>query len=160
MGKLIIVHFFDRLYIEYCLQGTEIACLFIYLFIYLEFIYFERVRERECRSTQVCTSRGGTERGKERESQGGSEVSVLNSKWSSIPRTVRSWPEPKSRVRRLTYWTTQEPPEIALVCWNHFDTDTQGIWNPSMWGMVEGIWNGWLGTEKLRPEWQMVFGLS
>lgn len=50
--------------------------------------------------------------------------------------------------------------EIALIYWDHGDTDTQGIWNHCMWGMVEGIWNGWLGTEKLRPEWQMVFCLS
>ena len=32
----------------------------------------------------------------------------------SIPQTVRSWPEPKSRVRRLTDWATQAPPREIL----------------------------------------------
>ena len=49
------------------------------------------------------------ERGRERESQAGSALSAQSPKRGSNSRTVRSWPEPKSRVRRSTDWSTQAP---------------------------------------------------
>ena len=68
------------------------------------FIYFERERERE--RTQV----GEGQRGRERENpKQGSALSAQSLTWGSIPRTVRSWPKLKPRVRCLTDWVTQAP---------------------------------------------------
>ena len=64
--------------------------------------------ERECAHTQV--SEGQQER--ERESQAGSALSAWSPTWGSNPRTVRSWPEPKSRAGRFTDWA----PQAALSC--------------------------------------------
>ena len=36
--------------------------------------------------------------------------------WGTIPRTVRSWPEPKAGVRRLTDWVTQV--HLSPFSWN------------------------------------------
>ena len=70
----------------------------IYIFLNL-FIYFERVRV--------------SEQGRGRESQRGSQArSILpawSPTWGSNSRTVSSWPEPKSRVKRLTDWATRAP---------------------------------------------------
>ena len=58
----------------------------------------EREKERE------HVSRGGTERGRERESQAGSVRSALSAQspmWGLILRTSKSWPELKSRVGHL-----------------------------------------------------------
>ena len=64
----------------------------VYLFIYL-LIYFER----EGQDSLFETIREG-----EKDSQVGFVLSAQNPMWDWIPRTVRSWPEPKSRVRHLT----------------------------------------------------------
>ena len=47
---------------------------------------------------------GRAERDRERErgSQAGSTLSIQSPTWGSIPQTMRSQPEPKSRVRYLT----------------------------------------------------------
>ena len=50
---------------------------------------------------------GRTER--ETDSQAGSMLSAQSLTWSMIPPVVRSWPERKSRVRRLTDWASQAP---------------------------------------------------
>ena len=78
---------------------------FIYFFKFV-FIYFERDRD--------STSGGGAEREGDRESQAGSALSAWSPLWGSnsqnreITReTVRSRPEPKPRVGRLT-----EPPRL------------------------------------------------
>ena len=47
-------------------------------------------------------------RGRERESQAGSALSVQGPAWDSNPQTVRSWPEPKPSWM-LTDWATQTP---------------------------------------------------
>ena len=47
--------------------------------------------------------------GAERESQAGFALSMKSPTRGSNSRTVRSGPEPKSRVRCLTNWATQEP---------------------------------------------------
>ena len=52
---------------------------------------------------------GRAEREGERESQAGSVLSVQSPTWGSVWQTMRSWSEPKSRVGRLTEWTTQAP---------------------------------------------------
>ena len=62
------------------------------------------MREREYK-----WGRGGAMRGKERESQAGSMLSAQSSMQGSIPRSVRSWPELKARVRHLTNWATHLP---------------------------------------------------
>ena len=63
-------------------------------------VYLFILRDKE----QV--SRGGAEREREREgergSQAGSMLSAQSRTWCSNSRTVRSWPEPKSGVSRLT----------------------------------------------------------
>ena len=60
---------------------------------FFKFIYFERERERE--------SREGAEREGKRESQARSVLSVWSPTQGSIPWTVRSWAESKSRVGQL-----------------------------------------------------------
>ena len=52
------------------------------------------LREREF--GRLCTSRGGAERDRERESQAGSLLSAQRQLWGLNSRTLRSWPEPKS----------------------------------------------------------------
>ena len=69
------------------------------------FIYFESKREREREST----SRGGAEREAERECQADSTLSTQSWMQGSILRTVRSWPEPKPRVRHLINWAPRHP---------------------------------------------------
>ena len=54
------------------------------------------------------TSRGEAKRGGERIPSSLHTVSTSPT-WDLIPWTVRSWPEPKSRVGRLTDWATQAP---------------------------------------------------
>ena len=48
----------------------------------------------------------------ERDSQAGSAWSTQSLTQDSNSQTVRSWPEPKWRVRRLTDCTTQAPPIV------------------------------------------------
>ena len=57
---------------------------------------------------------GRAERKGEKESQAGSTVPAQSLTQGSIPQTVRSWPEPKSRVRHLTDWATQAFPCFLL----------------------------------------------
>ena len=63
--------------------------------------YSETERDR------LWAEEGQRQREGKRESQAGSELSVQSLTQGSIPRTVRSWPEPNPRVRRLTDWATQ-----------------------------------------------------
>ena len=58
---------------------------------------------------RVQVEEGKREREGERESWAGSILSVQSPMRGPIPWTVWSWPEPRSRVRRLTHWATQEP---------------------------------------------------
>ena len=86
---------------------AQVGCLTVQSFflIYL-LIYFERERERE----RASMSGGAAEREGERESKAGSKLSAQSPTRGSIPRTsMRSWPEPKSRVGRLPDWATQAP---------------------------------------------------
>ena len=82
------------------LKPTGLSCtLFKVLFI------FESNTEREggkWRGKKERASRGGAESRRER-IPSGLHTDSLN------PPTVRSWPEPNSRVRCLTNWATQEP---------------------------------------------------
>ena len=75
-------------------------------------------------SSQRSYARGvGAEREKERaergerESQAGSTLSAESQMWGSNPRTVRSWPEAKSRVRCLTDWATQASHFVPFLCY-------------------------------------------
>ena len=91
-----------------CTALTELSGMFYFfkcLFI---------LRERAC--TLGGGVGGGRERGKERESesQAGSMLSAQNPAQGLISHTIRSLPEPKSRVRHLSNWATQEP----LECFN------------------------------------------
>ena len=80
-----------------------------YVFILLSlFIYFERESE--------WASRRGQKK-RERESQAVSTLSAWSPTWGSNPQTMRSWPELKPRVGRLTYWSPQVPPKrYTLRC--------------------------------------------
>ena len=71
---------------------------------FLKNVYLSILRERE--RERMHEQGRGRERGK-RESQTGSALSEQRSTWGSISWTVRSWPEPKSRVRHLIDWATQ-----------------------------------------------------
>ena len=92
-------------------------------FFFNVFIYFwKRERERDRAWAE--------EEPRERETQNlkqapGSELSGQSLMWSSNSGTVRSWPEPISRVRRLTNWATQEP--------------VSDSWFPLRWSQVYGI---------------------
>ena len=57
---------------------------------------------------------GEGQRERETESQAGSVPSAQSPMGGSSPQTVRSWPEPKPRVGRLTDWATQGPPSFLL----------------------------------------------
>ena len=71
------------------------------LFIFLSvFTYFE--------------STSGRGREKESESQAGSALSARSPARGSNPQTMRSWPEPKSRVGRPKDWATQVPPGLEF----------------------------------------------
>ena len=80
--------------------GCTLYCVSLQLCCCCLFVCFERER--------------GRQREGERESQAGSALSALSPMWGSNPRTVRSWPEPKSRARRLTDRATQAPQFLIL----------------------------------------------
>ena len=91
----------------YCsgwIQTLRIRCSWIKKFF--KFIYFER----EC----VCAQVGEEQREGETESQAGSALSTKSPTWGSNSRTVKSRPEPKSKVRHLIEWTTQVPPSFFI----------------------------------------------
>ena len=71
------------------------------------------MRDRQC----VWVGKGQREREGERESQAGSIPSAWSLTQSSIPWTVRSWPERKPGVGRLTDWVTQVPPGLVIFDW-------------------------------------------
>ena len=88
--------------------------LHVFSFIYVKdiwrwffqclYIYFER-------ETEVGASRGGAENEGERENPKQAPRCQHKAPCKGpISGTVRSWPEPKSRVGRLTSWATQVPP--------------------------------------------------
>ena len=85
-------------YVEY---PSLLLCCFILFFLSL-FIYFER-------GWEWMGERGGAEKERERESQAGFVLSAQSLLQGSIPWTLRSWPEPKSRIGHLTDWATQAP---------------------------------------------------
>ena len=72
------------------------------------FVFFLRERQRQCKWKR------GSER--ERESQVGSALSAQSLMWGSHSWIVRSWPEPKPRVRCLTDWGTQVPQVPQRCC--------------------------------------------
>ena len=76
---------------------VKLILIGIYVRYFLKFIYLFWEREKEA------------EWEGEREAQAGSMLSAQSPTRGSISRTVRSGPEPKSRVRRLTDWATQAP---------------------------------------------------
>ena len=70
------------------------------------FVYFGE-GEGETKSTQVGKEQRETENPKQAL---GSELSAQSPTRGSNPRTVRSWPELKSRLRCLIAWDIQAPP--------------------------------------------------
>ena len=75
-----------------------------------------REREIEREDAYVCMQAGeGSEREGGRESQPGSVLSALSLTWGSIPGTMRSWLQPKSRVRHSTDWVTRVPPKVGKL---------------------------------------------
>ena len=77
---------------------------FLNNFLMFIYVFFER----------ESLSGGGAEREKERESQAGYTLSTEPNTGLDFT-TLRSWPEPKSRVRRLTNWATQTPPSGSFL---------------------------------------------
>ena len=67
---------------------------------------------------------GPRERERERESQAGSILWAWSPTRGSIPRTMRSWPEPKSRARRPTDWGAQVPLSSYSLKGNMRNEDT------------------------------------
>ena len=80
------------------------------VFFFLCYLFILRDREKE----RVCmhVSRGGTQREK---SQAGFALSAQSLMCGSIPQTMRSWPELKSRVRCLTDRATQAPQHRPII---------------------------------------------
>ena len=76
------------------------------------YLFWERVCMCVRMLTYVCECDWGRDREREGEgeSQAVSELSVQSPTWSLNSRTLRSWPELKSRVEHLTDWTTQAAP--------------------------------------------------
>ena len=68
---------------------------------------------------------------RERESQGGSALSAQSLTQGSIPRTMRSWPEPKSRVGHLTNGANPGAPEVVWIFLKKYlvKFTTEGIWS-------------------------------
>ena len=60
-------------------------------------------------------NRGGAEREEDRGSPAGSVLSVQSLMWGLNSWTMRSWPEPKSRVGRSTNWATQAPQSMIIL---------------------------------------------
>ena len=86
---------------------AKIYILIVYfLFLNVYLFIFERQRERETETER--------DRERERESQAGSMLPAQSPMWGLIWWTMRSWPEPNSRVRRLTEWATQAPLNCSL----------------------------------------------
>ena len=71
------------------------------------FIYLKREKER--------ASMGGSERGWERESQVGSVLPAQSPMQGLNSWTMKSWPEPKSRVGCLKVWATQAPQPLIYI---------------------------------------------
>ena len=79
-------------------NSVPAAIIFVPMTLLVSFIYFEAGRESE----RENVSRGGAEIEGEKESQAGPMLSVQSLMWGLNSRSVRSWPEPKSRIRCLT----------------------------------------------------------
>ena len=92
---------------SHIVSDRELTTSFLLMFIYL---FWERGKERE---SEACTNKGGAERERERErereSQAGSSCLCRSLTWGSIPQTVRSWPELKSKLTCLSDWATHMP---------------------------------------------------
>ena len=73
---------------------------FFLIFFFLTFIYLF-IFERERESVWVGRRQRERERERERESQAGSALSAQILSCGSIPQTMRSWPDPKSRAWML-----------------------------------------------------------
>ena len=91
----------DKLY-DWLVKFHEILA---YNFDWHNILFIFKCWERE----RVHRQGRGREREGEGESQAGFALSVQSPLQNLIPRTLRSWPEPKLRVSRLTDWATQAP---------------------------------------------------
>lgn len=74
------------------------------------------------------------------------------------PTTLRSWPEPKSRVRCLTGYATQGPLHHLLNCFSRFIFSSKLLWLSQTFFSIFGIW--FLALSKLRIRSVIVFGVS
>ena len=95
-------------YVRTDLAGLEFIDEFYFSFKFLLLLFSHFWRERESNQGR------GREREGERESQAGSTLSAQSPMRGPNSRTVRSWPEPKSTVRRSTDWA---PPGVPSFHW-------------------------------------------
>ena len=90
----------------------------------------------------------------QRESQAGSVLSVQSLKWGSNSQTVRSRPEPKSKVRRSVDWATHAPQNYYL--WDRESGEGQrgdkGSEVGSVLTAVSWTWGSNSQTMRSRPE--------
>ena len=82
---------------------------------------------------RMCRQGIGRERGREKECQACSAPSVQNPTRGSNSRTMRSWPEPRSRVRRSTDWTTQVPLKYEESYMNAKESEGPGLTRDRNW---------------------------
>ena len=101
-------------------ENHTLISFFFFKFIYL-FWERERARKFESRGEAKREAEG------ERESQAGFAPPVHSPTRGANSRTARSFPEPKSRVRRLTEWTTQEPQHM-LISGKFPNSQTLSFW--------------------------------
>ena len=121
-------HYLMRSNASRCFQliTANIKCLIAitlqtYCFLCL-FIYFEREKEREYKQGR----KRGREREKEREREREWESQAgftLSEKSLCGAQSHEPWPEPKSRVKRLTDWATQGPQ--TYCCWSPYHLSKQ-----------------------------------
>ena len=101
----------------------------------------------QCPEFFLLERKEGKQQERERESYTGSTLST------ELSPTLRSWPEPKSRIRRLTSWATQAPqfPEIYTENWsacvwmwhNTFSLRITGYLKPSHFSIKRKVQNHW-----------------
>ena len=106
--------------------------------LFLEFLVFLFKRETEIERQRQRMNGRGADREEERESQAGSALSAQSPMWGSNSRTMRSWPELKPRVRRLTNWATEVPPYCMFSDHSGIRLDVN---NKKMPRNIRNIWD-------------------
>ena len=123
-------------------RSLMINFFFRILLYFLKFIYFERQRERERERERESKQGRGTERGRERKNpkQAPHCLSAQSMMWGLNSRTVRSWPELKSRVGHLTNCANQVPWTRTFIISFHTGYKNTECWASSPQSLIWFFW--------------------